>query len=1751
MSDTFSDLFTHGTWPWPGESSSSDEAGLTPAPIVNTPLSLYVHRLSPQCTYPFFDTKENCLLLLSNLRKYRRLINPSELLLYQDRHLFLVWHTAGCDSIFIQLLIAEQVWAMQNGLIPPHPASTWTGDCWLDHTDYLALGRPGSKFTATQCNDYQNTLRLAAHELCKCLHLNFIPWELAIHRWHMQNLDCGKGAEQTELMSDLRREHKRKAVADRKKRNKDRKLAQTRGMDPCIYAKGWPLNMSRQQTLENSQLLASSSIPSDLLPEQRQTYQPMLNMVVHCEPRRVSEPGSGMSSGTTVHAPDPSSTALSHLPSKFPLVKRQACHQPPSTVHRSTLFSISEPGSGTPSKTTVSAADIGSAGRTKLSTTLANATTHDSSVTAPSGRRFHVATPLTSEPGSETSDNCARSPDGPLPPTLVHSVRQSLTVVPHSTLSSISELGSGTPRGSAVDVLDLDSPGTTKLHHPASLPTARLMHQPSKVASHSTPTGISELGSGTPGGVNVDGLERLTPGSLLVSLPSAESHMDRQLSLHALRTATSISEPGSGTQSESTRCASDFWTALDHTTWVPLPAEQPVPQPLAVMRRSALSNVSELGSGTLRESTVDAPDLRLLAKKAYMKRQHSRASNQLRSEHQPSNHMRDTQLKHRRLATDLDKANQQWPPGSDQLAPRSQQSVTDRRRQLRAEALRKRYLGSKAGSADTVEKPPDYSASVPGGYGIPTSPTSSTHLQPDESVLITPQISVVDQLDGDAEDVADYETDTDIGGQQSTHLLSALPDFTADLVVPTASPADSDLEPPIQAHSLISAPLVNRRNSRGNDTAMIPDLVPESTWDSAASCRFEKGHCKHPRNEWPPEDVSSFPAAPPPAIPANHPNHKNRLGVDLADQVDLPYLEDGTWALSIRGFDHTPHELTLRVSSCQMELIQEADTMHFQHCAHLDLAVRKDTMNAPYFERTLDSHACTSDVLVSLSDAEDIVSFCLLQSVGKVQQTRASPTWTVTLIYTRPDYRGKGFASALLMCATQRAVRVSPWLVTSRTHSNLASILAGAGFEQCNQGSKWVYRHSILQQSTPRVEMSRVHPQGFGSTRRLCAVHCCLQLLCGQPGLATKITNSTWPMLRCGHSIAMLLGFDRTTGYFHGTNASASTLLDRLYTRLARRNKCIQGRSSCSQEDQDARELFLALLISLDRERPPGEPLDTCRLKVHTRMTCASSPCSNQLERTDPDRVIKLLVPPNRHDQLPFHLEAVLQGYTEPRAVEHKCGTCGANFHIHQSSIHEASQDVFVWLDRLQHPATGIVDDAAVSIPTILSLEVRGRRRPLHLRSVLIHTRIRGSRRGETTPHWIVVTSRVLQEKLTWFLVSDETVVELGDLGHHAPNVTLALSHERLRDYSDAKVYGAFYAEVDPSLLPLPSAIRPAEEYSTRLLWNALTQLTAAGATVEPCHVITYASPQSLQREVTSILSLGSPAGLRGVPYPRTHLTEVDMRLRQSLVRLAVSGGSLSKPGIPTSFLTPRAVAKGNAEAVDGGLQSPTFEGHGRSLAKALGDQLGTTLLDPAGVVVTTASFVTPFHYHCLPVINMFISTYSDLVWRAAGLFDSALTKSYIFTSADVLDSMGIKARGSIDLSSMLTLISRLSKAEREVIKFQFLVMDSRDITHVVFPPRWYHWVATEPNFYSKTLDSLYCGVGAYMFPNDLAEARRLQQSLREHATCPHTAKQPLTPAESGDLLVRHIEALETAPCDTPTPMSQLRGTPDSTVLHA
>ena len=852
------------------------------------------------------------------------------------------------------------------------------------------------------------------------------------------------------------------------------------------------------------------------------------------------------------------------------------------------------------------------------------------------------------------------------------------------------------------------------------------------------------------------------------------------------------------------------------------------------------------------------------------------------------------------------------------------------------------------------------------------------------------------------------------------------------------------------------------------------------------------------------------------------------MTVDLADQDSLPHLTDGTWALSVTGCDRTTHAFTLRIPSCFGNLPDEEGGLHLQHCSDLDLATQRDTSGTLCFGRSLHSHTCSNDVLVSFTDTVGIIAFCLIQSVSKSHQTRAAPTWTVTLVHTQSGYRGKGFASALLMCATQRAVQILPQPVTARTSPHLDAILAGAGFER--NGHCWVYNHHPLTPGCLRYEMSRLPPIGFGSPDRLCAINCAFQLVCGQPGMATWIDSCTWPILRCGHSIAMLLGFNRTTGSFHQYQASTTVLLGCLYTNLVRRNKCIQGGSTSYREDQDALELFLELLHSLDRELPPGERSNRCRLKVYTSMTCANPDCLGRVEVVSDDRIIRLVVPTMRPGQPPLRLEAILNDHTEGRRVEHRCEKCCGDSHIHQTRFRNLSADVFVGLDRNHHQPSGDVIAAPVLIPTLLSLEDEDQPRVFQLRSVLIHTWVRGTKRDEMTPHWIVVTCRVIQDKLRWFLVNDEAVDELGDIGDHQANITLTLNHERLRDFQNATVCGAFYARIDPTVLPLPQAIRPTHDFTTPLLSRALHELSRSGAQVTQCHTMTYSSPQSLRQGVTSTLSLNSPAGLRKVPYLRGPLTEVYLLIRRTPIRLSLSGGSLSRPALPVSFLSPRAGVKGNAEALEGGLQSSALQGHGRALAEALGDQLGTTLLDPAGVVITTANYVTPFHFHAIPVVNMFISTFEARSWRTAGLFDSSLSKSYLFTSADTLESVGIKPRGSIDLPGMLSLISRLPKQHREVIRFEYLVMDGRDVTHVVFPARWYHWVATESMSLSKFPCSLYCGVGSYMFPNDLLEAHKLQQSLVDHASCTHTARQRPTPAESAALLARHITSLDSPP---------------------
>ena len=104
MSVTTFDLLINWIWPRPGESFSSEETGLTPPVYIETSPSVYMSSL---------DNDSNCETLLSRLQHYRRLIHPSRLLLLHRRHFFLVWQHPNTRPIYIQLLVREQVQAMQ------------------------------------------------------------------------------------------------------------------------------------------------------------------------------------------------------------------------------------------------------------------------------------------------------------------------------------------------------------------------------------------------------------------------------------------------------------------------------------------------------------------------------------------------------------------------------------------------------------------------------------------------------------------------------------------------------------------------------------------------------------------------------------------------------------------------------------------------------------------------------------------------------------------------------------------------------------------------------------------------------------------------------------------------------------------------------------------------------------------------------------------------------------------------------------------------------------------------------------------------------------------------------------------------------------------------------------------------------------------------------------------------------------------------------------------------------------------------------------------------------------------------------------------------------------------------------------------------------------------------------------------------------------------------------------------------------
>ena len=241
MSATTFELLTKWTRQRPGESSSSDEAGLTPIPdvYIETP---------PHVLYHLLNDETNCQILLDGMNRYQRLIFPSTLLRFRKHHYFLVWQPCRSHPIFVQLLVQEQVRAMQAGLISDCPASTWTGDRWVDDGAFLSHWGHGCRFTKSHLNDYRLTLERATLELCNLLSIEYTPRRTMLHFQQIRRLEASGAADALEHIKLLRSEYSRGTRRSNNALGHARRKAMS-GL--AEHERGRPLNEQRQLT--NSQ----------------------------------------------------------------------------------------------------------------------------------------------------------------------------------------------------------------------------------------------------------------------------------------------------------------------------------------------------------------------------------------------------------------------------------------------------------------------------------------------------------------------------------------------------------------------------------------------------------------------------------------------------------------------------------------------------------------------------------------------------------------------------------------------------------------------------------------------------------------------------------------------------------------------------------------------------------------------------------------------------------------------------------------------------------------------------------------------------------------------------------------------------------------------------------------------------------------------------------------------------------------------------------------------------------------------------------------------------------------------------------------------------------------------------------------------------------------------------------------------------------------------------------------------------------
>jgi hypothetical protein len=528
---------------------------------------------------------------------------------------------------------------------------------------------------------------------------------------------------------------------------------------------------------------------------------------------------------------------------------------------------------------------------------------------------------------------------------------------------------------------------------------------------------------------------------------------------------------------------------------------------------------------------------------------------------------------------------------------------------------------------------------------------------------------------------------------------------------------------------------------------------------------------------------------------------------------------------------------------------------------------------------------------------------------------------------------------------------------------------------------------------------------------------------------------------------------------------------------------------------------------------------------------------------------------------------------------EFTCATCGHSRRKYSVAITDASRDVAICLQRATGDGCAAYHSDPVLLPTQLNLTVDGAPRRLHLRSVLLYCQVK-VKPGVFDPHWLTVTHRQLQaksqnsEQSMWYLVSNDYVTPLGNLGRHTENELLSLDHVALRNFGTLAICGAFYSSYE--VVSLPRSLSPSvnrRRYAPSLD-TAIERLKSIGIRVVRCPWYACPTSEELRSRVTNALFTNSPIALQAA-YLRKELAEVDLDLRSKKITLAKRDGAKRKTMDFRSSLDTVHKGYGHAEALDEGLQSPSLAG-GLQFARELGNQLGVTLTNPAGIVVTTADFITGFHFHIFPVINTGIVTGAvsadESPWQTAGLFESRVLKTYLFVPVATLELLGIPVAdsGGTSLEDLVKRLARLPIASRNTLQFNWAIMDGTETTHIVFPELTLHWVATEASRGDGNV--VYGGVGSYFLPNDIAAARRLRKSVEEYGHYRHTAKQTPSRSEALSLLDAHITALETSEspttaCGTPltgisfpprsSPLSdsasigEHRGNLDSPVSHA